>query len=101
MVGDPELTFGSHPFTQDDANALLKKHIKDAQAAWASGFEDYRDMRKNAWYWRGTKAYDTVFPPHGPALPDGPPPKPVYVNKERTDVVFALEDGCVHMWMKP
>jgi hypothetical protein len=100
MVGDPELTFQSVPFTQDDADWLLEKHIKDALAAWTSAFEDYRDMRKNAWYWRGTKAYNTVFPSDGPALPDGPRPKPVYVNKERPEIVLSLQDGCVNLYTR-
>jgi hypothetical protein len=100
MIGDPALTFQSHPFSQEDADWFLAKHIQDAVAAWSAGFENYRDMRKNAWYWRGTKAWDVIFPPDDPTLPDGPPPKPVYVNKEHSDIVFSLQDSFVNLYAR-
>jgi hypothetical protein len=100
LVGDPKLVCAGVPFTQHDADEMLKTHIKEAQAAWAYAFGTYRDMLKNDWYHRGTKAYETVFPPDGPALPDGPPPKPVYINKSYPALVLSLQDGYVNMWVK-
>jgi hypothetical protein len=100
MIGDPALTFQSCPFSQEDADWFLAKHIKDALAAWAAGFENYRDMRKNAWYWRGTKAWDVIFPPDGPTLPDGQPPKPVWLNKQRHELVVQLRNIFVDLYLK-
>jgi hypothetical protein len=52
-------------------------------------------------YWRSTKAYKAMFPPDGPALPEGSArPKPVYVNKRRPDLVLQLQDGAVNLWVK-
>jgi hypothetical protein len=73
---------------------------KDYVRRWAEGVNMYRSMLREPLYWRGTRRYNIMFPPNGPALPDEPLPKPVYVNKERPELVVSLQDGYVNMWVK-
>jgi hypothetical protein len=67
---------------------------------WAKGFEDYRSMLRDPSYWRGTSRYFIVFPMNGPPLPDGPPPKPVFMDKRHPDRVVQLQDGWVNLYSK-
>jgi hypothetical protein len=70
------------------------------RSIWAKAYEDFQDMRRSTFYWRGTPSYDVVFPANGPALPDGPRPKPVFVSKRNPNLVLALGNGFVNMWMR-
>jgi hypothetical protein len=74
--------------------------MKSFRAIWAKAYQEFQDMRRDMLYWRGTASYNTVFPPNGPALPDEPRPKPVYVNKQKPDIVIALRNGFVDLFGK-
>lgn len=83
-----------------DIDHEIADGIKQWHASWPKAFALYRAMRRDPWYWRGSEVYTSTFcPPDGPPLPDGPPPKPVYM-KPNHDVVLALEDGFVHLWVR-
>lgn len=69
------------------------------RAIWAKAYEEFQDMRRNTLYWRGTSSYNTVFPPNGPALPDGPRPKPVFF-KQGSETVLSVLDGFVNLYAR-
>ena len=105
LVGDPDMVIrdGARgievPFTQYDADQIIEDYVKTFRAYWAAAFGKYRDMLRDPDFWRGAKMYKLVFPPDGPSLPDGPPPKPVFVSRQN-DIVLALQDGSVDLWIK-
>jgi hypothetical protein len=71
---------------------------KDYIKRYAEGVNTYRAMLREPLMWRGTTRYYTMFPPDGPALPDEPLPKPVYVNRERPDLVIQLLDANMNLY---
>lgn len=86
-----------------ESDVAIAHHIAQLQQTyrrgWAKAFGKYRDMLREPNYWRGTHLYKIVFPPDGPPLPDGPPPKPVHVKKKR-DLVLSLNDGAINLWCR-
>jgi hypothetical protein len=73
--------------------------MKSFRAVWAKAYQEFQDMRRDEMYWRGTASYNTVLPPNGPALPDEPRPKPVYV-KQNHDVILCLRTGIIDLWTR-
>jgi hypothetical protein len=90
-------------FTEREADEIIEQEIKanSDRALWSKAYELSREMLRDPYYWRSTKAYKVVFPPDGPALPEGSArPKPAYVNKQRPDLVAQLQDGAVNLWVR-
>jgi hypothetical protein len=83
-----------------DRHADWPEGMQAFRAIWAKAYEEFQDMRRNPLYWRGTSSYNTVFPPNGPAVPDGPRPKPVYVSKLNPDLIVQLRDDFVDLYTK-
>jgi hypothetical protein len=78
----------------------VEKAIQKNHRAWTAAFNKYRNMLRDLKWWKGTYLYRTIFPENGPPLPDGAPPKPVFVSKHNPNLVLALQDGFVKMWVK-
>jgi hypothetical protein len=83
-----------------EEDELVECRRKSYIKRWAKAFESYRSMLRDPTYWRGTKLWMLVFPSDGPPLPDGPPPKPVFLDKRRPDRVVQLQDGRVNLYSK-
>ena len=105
LIGDPDMTIRDKargveiPFTQYDADQIIEDHMKTFRAYWAAAISKYRDMLRDPAYWRGTKMWKLVFRSDGPPLPDQLP-KPVYVNKQCSDLVIQLQDSWVNLYSK-
>jgi hypothetical protein len=78
----------------------VERGRKDYIKRYAEGVETYRSMLREPLMWRGTRRYHIMFPPNGPALPNEPPPKPVYVSKQSPDRVVQLQDGFVNLYAR-
>jgi hypothetical protein len=87
------------PFTKHDADETVKKGVKDARRGWAAAFEKYRNMLRDLNWWKGTYLHRAIFPNDGPPLPDGPPPKPVYISKQ-SELVLSFNHGSVDLWVR-
>jgi hypothetical protein len=83
-----------------DRHADWHEGMQAFRAIWAKAYEEYQEMRRSPLYWRGTSSYNTVFPPNGPELPDGPRPKPVYLSKRNPDLVIQLRDNFVDLYTR-
>jgi hypothetical protein len=78
----------------------VERGRKDYVKRYAEGVETYRSMLREPLMWRGTRRYLIMFPPNGPALPNEPLPKPVYISKQSPDRVIQLQDGFVNLYAK-
>jgi hypothetical protein len=88
------------PCTEHDIDALVADGRKDAMRAWAHAIGKCREYLRDPKWWKGTYLDRTFNPPDGPALPDNPLPKPVYINKQRPDLVIQLRDSFVNLWIR-
>jgi hypothetical protein len=89
-------------FTERDADEIIAEGIKENsdRVLWAKAYEFSREILHDP-YWRSTKAYKVMLPPDGPSLPEGSNrPKPVYINKQRPDLVIQLRDSFVNLWIR-
>jgi hypothetical protein len=87
------------PITEYDIEKLVEKGRKDALRAWARAINQYREYLRDPKWWQGTYLERALNPPEQPPLPDRLP-KPVYVNKERPDLVIQLLDGSVNLYTR-
>ena len=78
------------PFSQQDIDKVVETGRKDARRAFAAAVAKYRELRRDPKWWKGTYVDRIINPADGPPLPDGPLPKPVYVNKQHADLVLAF-----------
>jgi hypothetical protein len=95
-------TASGTPYDADAAKQEWDAHVergrKDYVKRWSKGIDTYRSMLREPLYWRGTSRYYIMFPLSGPALPDTPLPKPVYVSKRNPDLVIQLRDNFVDLY---
>jgi hypothetical protein len=99
-IRDVEAKFGKRP-PKEEVEAYVATAVQRNRRAWAKAFEKYRNMLRDLSWWKGTYVYRAIFPEGKPPLPDGPPPKPVWVNKQRPDaLVFQLLDGHVSLFTR-
>jgi hypothetical protein len=97
-IRDVEAKFGSRP-PKEEVEAYVAKVVQRNRRAWAKGFEKYRNMLRDLSWWKGTYVYRAIYPEDGAPLPDGPPPKPVYVSKQ-SEIVFSIQDGFVNLYTR-
>jgi hypothetical protein len=86
------------PMTEDDIDYVVDKGRKEALRAWARAVGQCREYLRDPKWWKGTYLDRTLNPPNGPPLPDNPLPKPVYVSKQRPDLVIQLQDEFVKLY---
>jgi hypothetical protein len=89
-------------FTERDADEIIAEGIKENsdRVLWAKAYEFSREILHDP-YWRSTKAYKVLMPPDGPSLPEGSNrPKPVYINKQRPEIVIQLRDEFVKLYAR-
>jgi hypothetical protein len=73
--------------------------VRQNRAAWAKGFGKYREFLRDRAWWKGTYVDRALNPTDRPPIPDGPPPKPVYVQKGAA-LVLLLHDGAVDFYVR-
>jgi hypothetical protein len=96
---DIEAKFGGRSCEEQIA-AHVARALRENRSAWAKGFNKYRDALRDPLWWKGTYVDRAINPPDGAPLPDGPPPKPVYLNKERPGLVIQLQGSLVHLYTR-
>jgi len=72
---------------------------KKSRRAWAEAFGKYRQFLRDPNWWSGTYVDRIINPKDGLPLPDGPPPKPVYVRQNH-DVILGLRGNVVELWIR-
>ena len=88
------------PYTEKDIDVLVQMDRKDAFKAWSGAVGQCRNYLRDPKWWQGTYLDRALNPPDQPPLPNNPLPKPVYVSKRNPELVLALENNFVKMWMR-
>ncbi|MDE2284325.1 MAG: hypothetical protein KGK33_06895 [Hyphomicrobiales bacterium] len=74
--------------------------VQKNRRAWAAAFNKYRNFLRDPNWWAGTYLDRIINPTDAAPLPDGPPPKPVFM-KPNHDVVLCLRgNGAVDFWIR-
>lgn len=88
------------PITEHDIDKLVEQGRKEALRAWAAAVGECRAYLRDPKWWQGTYLDRALNPPDQPPLPNNPLPKPVYVSKRNPELVLALENNFVKMWIR-
>jgi hypothetical protein len=88
------------PFTKRDADIIVDRAIQDNKVCWSAAVGKYRSYLSDPAFWKGTYVGRTLFPAGQPEIPDGPLPKPVYLSRSVPDMVIALANGFVNLWVR-
>jgi hypothetical protein len=86
-------------FTEYDIEKVVERGRKEAVRAWSHAISLCREYLRDPKWHKGTYLERTLNPPDGPPLPSKLP-KPVYVSELNPDLVLALANGFVNMWMR-
>jgi hypothetical protein len=90
----------SNPSPKETIAAYVAGAVQKNRRVWAKAFEKYRNMLRDVNWWKGTYVYRAIYPEGEPPLPDGPPPKPVYMSKRNPDLVIQLRNFFVDLYVK-